>query len=59
MSMFDLFTKDPMKMTKDDIDSIIEHFREQRKKFIQNPAAVKGKPTKAKPTDGLSLGVDL
>lgn len=58
-SMTDLFTMDPMEMTSTDIDDIIKHYRENRHKFIQNPAAAKGRTAKPKATDGIKLDLEL
>jgi len=60
-TMTDLFTMDPMDMTNSDIDNIISHFRENRRKFLANPAAASKpkKTAKPKPTDGLDLKIEL
>jgi hypothetical protein len=60
-TMTDLFTMDPLEMTTDDIDEIIKQYRERRRAFIANPAAVKASRTGGKPkaTDGLNLGIEL
>lgn len=39
----ELFNRDPLSLTNEDIDKIIAHYRENRKSFNANPGAVKGK----------------
>lgn len=39
----ELFNRDPLKLTNEDIDKIIAHYRENRKAFNANPGAVKGR----------------
>lgn len=60
-TMTDLFTMDPLKMTDSDIEEIIKQYRERRRAFIANPAAIKQQRSNAKPkaTDGLDLGIEL
>lgn len=43
MSMAELFAKDPLKMTDEDIDQIIEEMRSRRKAFIAQPGTTKAK----------------
>lgn len=48
----ELFAKDPLTLTKSDIDRIIEHMREARKNF-----KLTGKTQEKKPVDLKELGL--
>lgn len=56
----ELFMRDPMKLTDDDISGIIQYYRDNRKLFN---APVAAKPTAAKKVDprlaGLKIDLDL
>lgn len=41
--MTDLFMRDPLDLTNEDIDAMIEKYREARKTFKAAPSAVKAK----------------
>lgn len=60
----ELFSTDPTKHTDADIDAIISHMRENRKQFLSNPGAVKGKKSvtstkKSSLSDSISLDLKL
>jgi len=58
----DLFMKDPLKMTKEDLDAIIAHMRERRAAYKSNPAAVKATKTLTaaqKAVSGLNIELDI
>jgi hypothetical protein len=56
-----LFARDPLEMTEEDIDRIIESMREKRHLFNTGAAPTKGKLTKKEEeiTEGLKLDLDL
>jgi hypothetical protein len=47
----ELFSRDPMKLTEQDIDAIIENMRAKRHAFNSMPATKSGKPAAPKLTD--------
>lgn len=58
----ELFSRDPLKMTDQDLDQIIQTMREKRKAFKSQPASAKSAPklTEAqKKVSGLNLDLDL
>jgi hypothetical protein len=64
--MTELFMKDPLDLTKEDIESIIKHYRDLRATFKATPAAVKKSgPAEPKLTENqkaaqkLDLDLDL
>lgn len=55
----ELFNKDPMQLTNQDLDKIIERLREMRKSYRKTgdkKAGVSPRKRKAKPHEGLDLG---
>lgn len=55
-----LFARDPLKLTRDDVDEIIKHLRESRHKFIGNNEKPLPKLTeKEQAAKKLSLDVEL
>lgn len=60
--MTDLFMRDPLELTDEDITKIIEHYREARATFKAAPSAVKktsSKLTKAQQEATSKLNIDL
>jgi len=60
----ELFARDPLSLTDEEIDSIIAEYRKKRQLFKSNPAALtsKKKPkitAKEEATKGLDLDIDL
>lgn len=54
----ELFSRDPLKLTNEDIKKIVEVYREKRKLFNANPAAVKSRKAPPKQAEKLK-GLDL
>lgn len=62
--MTELFMRDPLKLTDEDITKIISHYREARATFKAAPAAVKGRSSKktteqARATSALNISLEL
>lgn len=60
----ELFARDPLKLTDDDIDSIILEFRKKRAMFKSNPGAtrsggVKKLTAKEQATKNLDIDIDI
>lgn len=56
----ELFSRDPMSLTNEDIDAIIEEMRNKRHLFQSSPATSKPKPkTTAAQANALKLDLDI
>lgn len=59
-SMTDLFFTDPLKLSEQDIEQLVAHYREKRAQFNRTPAKAAGRTAASKASKaGISINLDL